>query len=282
MIPDELKRRYKQGHVIPFVGAGASMSVTWKDAHGVDRRGPSWRELVDWAAREIGFEVPDLLRMRASTDLQILEYFKIKKGAGPLNHWLSTSLRPDEAALRASRIHTALANLKQCSLFYTTNFEDLLERSLELAGRKVSVVTREADHIGKRGGTGVTDVTEVVKFHGDLKHPETMVLSESDYQQRLSFSKPMDFRLLSDLLNRVILFIGYSFSDPNVSYLFYRLKEMLNAPADARTGVRAYILVADPSDFEHQLFKSRQIEVIRYDGADHTAGVSSLLEELAR
>jgi hypothetical protein len=282
MIPEELKRRYSQGHVIPFIGAGASMSVTWKDAGGVERRGPSWQQLVDWAASEIGFEVPDLLRMRASTDLQILEYFKIKKGVGPLNHWLATSMLPNDDALRQSRMHAALASLKQCSLFYTTNFEDLLERSLQLAGRSVSTVAREADHTGKRGGTGVLDVTEVVKFHGDLRHPETMVLSESDYQQRLSFSRPMDFRLLSDLLNRVILFIGYSFSDPNVSYLFYRLKEMLQAPADARTGVRAYIFVADPSDFEHQLFRSRQIEVIRYDGADHTNGIAALLEELAQ
>jgi hypothetical protein len=54
--------------VIPFIGAGASMAVTWGDV--TVTRGPSWEEMVDEAARLLGVAEPDLLRIRG-TDLQI-------------------------------------------------------------------------------------------------------------------------------------------------------------------------------------------------------------------
>ena len=79
--PIDLKRLYRERRVIPFVGAGASMSVTWE---GGKRRGPSWGEMVNEAARLLGAD-PDLLRVRG-TDLQVLEYFAIKKGGlGPVD-----------------------------------------------------------------------------------------------------------------------------------------------------------------------------------------------------
>ena len=274
MIPDELKRLYQHGRVVPFVGAGVSMSVAW-DNGGKPLRGPSWRELVNQAADEIGFKAPDLLRVRG-TDLQILEYYRAKKAdMGPLGHWLATKMQPPDDALLTSPIHRALAGLRRCSLFYTTNFDDLLERSLALNGRTPNVVAIEADNSKRSDGA-----CEVIKFHGDLKHPTTMVLSEKDYQKRLSFSTPMDFRLLSDLLNRVMLFIGYSFNDPNVSYLFYRVNELLGKLPDSVGGHRAFILVADPSDFERVLFGLRNMSVIHTDGADRTGSVARAIEEL--
>src|SRR5258706_15978350 len=106
-IPDELKRLYKQRRVVPFIGAGASMSVTW-DSAGAKLRGPSWRELVDRAALEIGFKTADLLRVRG-TDLQILEYYRAKKSSiTPLSVWLAPTMQPPNDALVASPIHRAL------------------------------------------------------------------------------------------------------------------------------------------------------------------------------
>ena len=74
--PIELKKLYRQGRVLPFVGAGASMSVAWSTPTG-QARGPSWSEMVDEACRQLGYQDPDLLRFRG-TDLQILEYFEEK------------------------------------------------------------------------------------------------------------------------------------------------------------------------------------------------------------
>ena len=86
----------------------------------------------------------------------------------------------------------------------------------------------------------------------------------------------MDFRLRSDVLGRAVLFLGYSFRDPNVAYLFRLVNEHLDKLAVNPTGRRAYIVVADPSDFETRLYRARNIEVIGVSGralADETAAV---------
>jgi hypothetical protein len=107
-----------------------------------------------------------------------------------------------------------------------------------------------------------------------------MVLSESQYEERLALDGPMDLRFRSDMLGRAALFIGYSFRDPNVAYLFRTIKEKLGPLPTSLTGRRAYILVADPSDFEARLFAERNIEVVPVHGSCQTQDVSELLSEL--
>jgi len=90
--PEELRDVYSSGRLIPFIGAGVSMSVRSREHRGADEtRGPSRREVVDEAARKLGFSDPDLLRERG-TDLQILEYFRLKKfGFYALTNWASSA-----------------------------------------------------------------------------------------------------------------------------------------------------------------------------------------------
>ena len=269
-IPRELPQLYASGRILPFVGAGVSRSVHWT-FDGQNYQGPSWRELVDQAARDLGFEDPDLIRARG-TDLQVLEYFKlVKEGIAPLTNWLLLRMQASDNAIRQSPILNALAALKLCPLYYTTNYDNFLERALALAGRSPVTVATETHIAGVRSGR-----PQVVKFHGDLNNPDRMVITESDYEKRLAFGTAMDFRLRADVLGRAVLFLGYSFRDPNVAYLFRLVNEHLNELAVNPTGRRAYIVVADPSDFEVRLYRARNIEVIGIRGsalADETASV---------
>jgi hypothetical protein len=62
------------------------MSVSW--AGGL-KRGPSWEAMVDQAARLLGCNDGNLLRLRGN-DLQILEFFKITNHElAPLTNWLA-------------------------------------------------------------------------------------------------------------------------------------------------------------------------------------------------
>lgn len=284
-IPRDLKQRYSEGRLIPFIGAGASMAVTWKDG-GVYKRGRSWTELVSTAAKLIGFDDPSLLRVRGN-DLQILEYFSDKKNEefAELRSWFEREMHPDDEALAKSRIHAALANLTRCELIYTTNYDDFIERALTIHGRRTVSVSIEAhiadNFVQQSASPDLPNITEVVKFHGDLKNPSRMVLSESDYQSRMSFAEVEDQRLKSDLLGRALLFIGYSFSDMNVSYLFRLVNETFGRklPSTA-SGTRAYIAIADPSDFEYTLFRRRNIDVIPIDSMDRANGIAAILDGL--
>ena len=260
---------------MPFVGAGVSMSVGWTNTDCERTRGPSWGELVGKATELLGFETPDLARVRG-TDLQILEYFKRKKAdqIAKLTNWLSKSMDPPDDALRASKIHKELALLEKCSLFYTTNFDNFLERSFDLNKRAHAVIAVEKQMGGASPGC------QVMKFHGDLDHPDQIVLTESDYERRLSLSAPMDYRLRADLLGRVLLFLGYSFRDPNVSYLFRLFTDHFREQKGTLKGKRAYIVVPDPSDFEYELFNARNIQVIPVTGGSIDDDIVTLLSEM--
>ena len=274
--PNDLHRMYKQGRLVPFVGAGTSRSVRWT-RDGEDRAGVLWKEMVDRATELLGFGDPALLRVRG-TDLQILEYFKLKKaGLAPLTNWLYERMLAPDGAIRSSVIHQELALLDQCDLFYTTNYDNYLERALELHGRKCEVIAIESHMGAKSPGR-----CEVVKFHGDFNFPGEMVVTESDYQRRLAFETPMDYRFRSDLLGRTVLFLGYSFGDPNVAYLFHRVNETLSRLPVSSSGRRAYIVVPNPSDFETTLFEARNIEVIAVDERTIESDIAELLRELRK
>ena len=66
--PEELRDVYSSGRLIPFIGAGVSMSVKWREHAGAEeKRGPSWSELVDEAARKLGFSEPASYAFAAQT-----------------------------------------------------------------------------------------------------------------------------------------------------------------------------------------------------------------------
>jgi hypothetical protein len=274
--PLELKRLYQEGRILPFIGAGASMGVSWFNSEGLPLRGPSWRELVDQAARMLEFEEPDLLRLRGS-DLQILEYFFAKKGSfAQLTNWLNLSMQPQDSSLRQSALHEAITKLDLCPVVYTTNYDDFLERAFRLAGRPVRIVAAERE----MGRSGRANEVEVVKFHGDFNHPEAMVLSERHYEERLSLKSALDLKLRSDILGRAVLFIGYSFSDLNVAYLFRLVNDEFGRLHGSFSGKRAYIVMSNPSDFEIQLFHNRNIEVIASDKFDRAAHAAEVLNDM--
>ncbi len=268
--PKNLRDVYAEGRLLPFIGAGISMAVEWKINEEL-RRGPSWSELVEKAANLLGFNDPDLLRVRG-TDLQILEYFKLKNvNSTELTNWLLTEFQPPIEALKGSTIHKGLSELDKCKTFYTTNFDSFLENSFTSLGRSNKIIAKEQDMHRVQNGE-----CEIIKFHGDLLNPDKMVLSEADYEKRLALSTEMDYRFKSDLLNRTVLFLGYSFRDPNVSYLFRTITDQFKSNNGIQEP-KAYIVVKNPSKFEKLLFKSRHIEIIPAETENMTEFISELL-----
>src|SRR6516162_1943371 len=98
-------------------------------------------------------------------------------------------MQPSDDDLRNSILHRSLASLEACRLLYTTNRDDFIERAMMLHGRAVVSIASEHDL------SQMLAETQVVKFHGDFNRPETMVLSERDYERRMRLEDAMDLKL---------------------------------------------------------------------------------------
>src|SRR5262249_20607111 len=143
-----------------------------------------------------------------------------------------------------------------------------IEEALRDARRKVEVLARLEDFMHPpRSGT-----CQVVKFHGDLEHPDTVVLTESQFFDRLRLEAAPDQYLRADLLGNVFLFLGYSFSDTNIRYIWYRMdrlrREQRTALVNRAPEQRSYWATFGTGLVQPRLLDAWHIDVIALDPRD--------------
>jgi hypothetical protein len=64
----------------------------------------------------------------------------------------------------------------------------------------------------------------VYKMHGDIDHPSDAVISKDDYESYPFKMAPFVSALRGDLIEKTFLFLGFSFSDPNIDYVLSRVR----------------------------------------------------------
>lgn len=201
----ELMEAIAQNRVLLFVGAGVSHCL------GL----PTWRQLVAHLARELGYD-PDIFDTHGD-HLLLAEYYRLERGRiGPLRTWLDKEWHKG-VDIGQSDLHKLIVQL-DVPLIYTTNYDNWLEEAHRFYARPYCKVANVGDLVGVRPG-----VTQIIKFHGDFADDDSIVLTESDYFNRLDFESPLDIKLRADLLGKSVLFIGYSLSDINIRYMLYKL-----------------------------------------------------------
>ena len=61
-------------------------------------------------------------------------------------------------------------------------------------------------------------------MHGDVNHPAEAILCKDDYESYHQKNGPFLIVLSGDLVAKTFVFLGFSFSDPNLDYVLSRLK----------------------------------------------------------
>src|SRR5690606_22335472 len=87
------------------------------------------------------------------------------------------------------------------------------------------------------------NVTQIVKFHGDFDDDASLVLTETDYFDRLAFDAPLDVKFRSDAMGKTVLFIGYSLSDLNIRLLLHRLWQTWHRSGYEKDRPRSYVFM---------------------------------------
>ncbi len=199
-VPIELAEQFGRGNGVIFVGAGLSRNAGLAD----------WRQLVG----DLKSEIPDC--PDEASYLDIASYYELEFGRNRLVHRLREKL--DTLHLKPTVAHRTLCEIP-VSLIVTTNFDDLLEQTFRLEQRAFSTVTRSLD-----ASFWSSDRTQIVKIHGDLAFPESIVITANDFE-RLEVDRAALIRLLgATLQTRTVLFVGYSLTDPDLRAMLTHLR----------------------------------------------------------
>lgn len=119
--------------------------------------------------------------------------------------------------------HKILARLP-ISTYWTTNYDRLIEKALEDAGKRPDVkytVDQLALTVPHRDAV-------VYKMHGDISEPSQTILIKDDYEKYHTSRSAYITALTGDLVSKTFLFLGFSFTDPNIDYVLSRIRAGYN------------------------------------------------------
>jgi hypothetical protein len=203
------------GNATVLVGAGLSRSAGF----------PDWQELMRGPKREA--KIPSRI-----TDLPLVaEYYAqdIALGSSRLHAKIGELIVRRSATQMPTKGHELLATMRMTHL-WTQNYDDLLERAMAAAGVSPVVITTDEELVALRTAPG----KRLIKMHGGLRGNGRLasfsepVITRGDYE-RYEQRKPLIWSLLkSTYLTQRMLFLGFSFDDPNINVLL-RLARSLQA-----------------------------------------------------
>ena len=124
------------------------------------------------------------------------------------------------------------------------------------------------------------DAVQIIKLHGDLTLPSSMVFTETSYFERLSFESPLDVKLRADALGKSLLFIGYSLTDINIRYLMFRLQRQWETEPELNIRPKSYIFLTRPNQVQSDVLESRGVKTIVAESLDATESLANFLIKL--
>jgi hypothetical protein len=185
-----------------FAGAGLSVAAGFVN----------WRELLKPIAHELGLNIDQENDLISVAQYHLNE----KQNRSGLNHALIEQFSKGH---RASENHRVLARLP-IKTYWTTNYDILIEDTLKSVGKipDVKYTVDQLKHTKPRRDA------VVYKMHGDIEHPDNAVLTKDDYEKYQSTRGAFVTALSGDLVSKTFLFIGFSFTDPNLDYILSRVR----------------------------------------------------------
>lgn len=260
-----LRQAVHERRVVLFAGAGVAMSI------GL----PSWQELAEHMARELQVD-PDQLQSPDSFRT-LAEYYRTQnQGLGGVRDWILDHWQVSADAIARSDIHRLIVTL-DFPIIYTTNYDRSLEAAFDHHGRPYARIVDVGDL-----ASAPWDATQIIKFHGDIENVHSMVMGESDYFDRIAFNAPLDVKLQADAFGHVLLFVGYSMSDPNIRMLLYRLQQAWQQSGRQHERPQCYVVQNDACPMQIAVLQQWGVTVLEGEGTDPQEALANLLRYLSR
>lgn len=194
----------KNGDAAIFAGAGLSAPAGFVN----------WKGLLKDLAEELKLDIE-----KEHDLIGVAQYHFNRFKRGKINNKIINEF----TTLRLGSENHKLLSQIGISTFWTTNYDQLIEKTLEADGKTVEKKIRNEDfsrNIKKKDAI-------VYKMHGDKDLPDEAVLIKDDYETYQDKKELFATALRGDLLSKTFLFIGFSFDDPNLEYILGRIKVLL-------------------------------------------------------
>ncbi len=254
--PASLVRYLREGRCVLFCGSGLS---AWAKL-------PTWTKLLEGIVKQLSDELPDetdtteLTRLlQAGKLLEVADHCKESLGRR-YSEILSDNLRGATGDIPEP--HKVIVQLP-FSAVVTTNYDKLLERSYSSVGNWPKTPThRDVDALGPM----LFDrCFFILKAHGDIDRPESMVLTTRDYQEIIHANPAFNAIFSAILMTKAVLFVGYSINDPDFRLLLDRQLTIFKGNIPER-----YALMCGVGRVEREvLWRTARIRVLSYDDGKH-------------
>jgi Sir2- and TIR-associating SLOG family/SIR2-like domain len=199
----EYTRELHNKNAAVFAGAGLSMDSGYVD----------WRGLLREIIQDLGLD-PD-----KEHDLVTLAQYHCNQAGGSKTRLTQTIFNHFAATKTPTRSHRILAHLP-IHTYWTTNYDKLIEKALEEA-KKVPDVKYTLKQLSV---TRPDRDVAVFKMHGDVDNPADAIISKDDYEAYPVKMSAFESALRGDLVEKTFLFLGFSFTDPNIDYILSRVR----------------------------------------------------------
>lgn len=215
---DTYARHLREGQAAVFLGAGLSMRAGY----------PSWRDLLKDIAEELGLD------LELEADLPGLVQFHLNRASRTRTRLTRTI---EEHFLEEREIPQALRTLARLPLrhVWTTNYDRLTEQAWREAHRRFEIKLEDEDL--RRDAPYAHSV--LYKMHGCITRPAKVIIAKGDYELYRRSHPAFVQHLVAQLASKRFLFLGFSFTDPNVRNLFALMRETYgDNPPESYTIVR--------------------------------------------
>ena len=190
------------GKASVFIGSGLSCGAGYKN----------WEEFIKEFATDVGLDIS-----KEHNFPQIAQYFDNKKGRTYINQRLMELF--DDKVANPNKVFTALSRIPFASI-WTTNYDTLIERSLDNSQKEYGVVTNDKSYSKMKKNSGVV----VHKIHGTVHSPEECVVTEKDYYDLEQNNIIVSSELKAELCKNSFLFLGFSFSDFDIQTILQKIR----------------------------------------------------------
>ncbi|MBI4898910.1 MAG: SIR2 family protein [Actinobacteria bacterium] len=233
-IPTPVLDDFVGGRWLPVIGAGLSRNAVVNEG----RLPALWPELGSSMAGALGIDKGDSV-------IEVLSAYSHSFGRQKLVEQVGLRIRAHDA--KPGGVHLAFAGIQFTDLV-TTNFDTLLETAYEALEKRSFPVVDES----LLSAVNYFPGPRIVKFHGDLAHPDRMVLTEDDYDSFLVRFPLLVTSVTAMFIDRTAMFLGYSLDDPDMRQMLSFVKQRLGRMARPMWTIQVAASASQVARFERR------------------------------